>query len=53
LIRTDDMGRTSVPSVFACGDAVTPKQMVQLAAATGVQVGAVVNHELIAQDLVG
>jgi thioredoxin reductase len=53
LIRTDDMGRTSVPSVFACGDAVTPKQMVQLAAATGVQVGAVVNHELIAQGLVG
>ena len=51
LIRTDDAGRTSVLVVYACGDAVTSRQMVQAAAATGALTAAMLNHDLVADGL--
>ncbi|MEM1125451.1 MAG: NAD(P)/FAD-dependent oxidoreductase [Bacteroidota bacterium] len=52
LIQTDEGGRTSVPGVSACGDAVTPMQMVQVAAAGGALAAAFLNHDLVAEGLV-
>lgn len=52
LIQIDEWGRTSVPVVYACGDAVTPRQMVPVAAASGASTAAMLNHDLIAHGLI-
>lgn len=41
--------QTSIPGIYAAGDLVTPKQSAVLAAASGVQAAAVLNHELTAE----
>lgn len=46
-VATDELGRTSAPNVWACGDMTTPMQAVQMAASAGFAVAARVNHELI------
>ena len=52
FIRADDLGRTSVPGVFAAGDLVTPFQQVIRAAATGATAAAGINHSLAGEDFV-
>ncbi|PJJ59799.1 NAD(P)/FAD-dependent oxidoreductase [Hymenobacter chitinivorans] len=47
LLQVDEMQRTSVPGIFAAGDATTPMRSVAVAVAAGTKVGAFVNHELI------
>lgn len=48
LAQTDASGRTSVPTVWACGDMTTPMQAVQMVASAGFAAAAMLNHELIA-----
>ena len=50
FIKADELGRTSVPGVFAAGDLVTPFQQVIRAAATGATAAAGINHSLAAED---
>jgi thioredoxin reductase len=50
-IATDEWSQTSAPNVFAAGDAVTPMQLVQAAAASGASAAAFLNHDLVAQGL--
>ncbi|MER5252528.1 NAD(P)/FAD-dependent oxidoreductase [Streptomyces sp. NPDC002855] len=47
----DAGGRTSVPGVWAVGNAVGPKVQVVNAAAAGYQAGLVINHELTLGDI--
>jgi thioredoxin reductase len=50
FIKVDELGRTSVPGVFAAGDLVTPFQQVIRAAATGATAAAGINHSLAGED---
>lgn len=47
LIRADGRGRTSVPGVFAAGDAASPMANATLAAAAGVLAAGSAHHSLI------
>lgn len=51
LIQVDAMGKTSVPGVYAAGDVATRMQQVAMAVATGAAAGAMINHELVHDDL--
>ncbi len=46
-VVADEMGRTSVPGVYAAGDMVNPMHAVIVAAASGTKAAAMMNHELI------
>ena len=46
-VVVDETGQTSVPGVYAAGDMVSPVHAVVLAAASGMQAGAMLNHGLI------
>ncbi|HEX8384731.1 MAG TPA: NAD(P)/FAD-dependent oxidoreductase [Rubricoccaceae bacterium] len=48
LVRTTEPGQTSVPVVWACGDMVSPRQAVAMAAGSGMGVAAMLNHDLVA-----
>ncbi|UOQ70049.1 NAD(P)/FAD-dependent oxidoreductase [Hymenobacter cellulosilyticus] len=50
LLRVDEMQRTSVPGIFAAGDATTPMRAVAAAVAAGTKAGAMLNHELIGEQ---
>ncbi len=49
-IRVNDLQQTSVPGVYAAGDATTGFRSVASATATGNKAGALVNHELIHEE---
>jgi thioredoxin reductase len=50
-IEIDERGRTSVPGVYAAGDAVTKLHQLVLAAASGVTAAIGINGELLGQDV--
>jgi thioredoxin reductase len=50
LLRVESDLRTSVPGVYAAGDATTPSQQVAVAAATGVQAAMAINRDLATAD---
>lgn len=50
LIKVDNLQKTSVANVFACGDNSNPMRSVAMAVATGSATGAIVNHELIGEE---
>jgi thioredoxin reductase len=45
-VRLDERRQTSIPGIFAGGDLITSAQSAVLAAASGVQAAAMINHEL-------
>lgn len=45
-VRIDERRQTSIPGIFAGGDLITSAQSAVLAAASGVQAAAIINHEL-------
>lgn len=47
FIHVDQFGQTSVPGVFAAGDACTPRPNIAGAVASGYMIGAVVHHSLL------
>lgn len=47
LVVADEMGRTSVPGVYAAGDMTSPMPAVIIAAASGTKAAAMLNHELV------
>jgi thioredoxin reductase len=49
-VQVDDFQRTSLPGVFAAGDATTPFRAVSAAVAAGSKAGALINMELIAEN---
>ncbi len=51
LIEVTEFGETTVPGVFAAGDAMTLFRQVAIAVASGTKAGAWMNKELIADDL--
>ena len=46
-VVADEMGRTSVPGVYAAGDMVSPMAAVIVAAASGTKAAAMLNHEFV------
>lgn len=50
MIRTDDLKQTTVPGVFAAGDAARVMSNVTLAAADGVMAGIALHRSLIEED---
>ncbi|WCT14174.1 NAD(P)/FAD-dependent oxidoreductase [Mucilaginibacter jinjuensis] len=50
LIKVNEFGRTTIPGVYAAGDAVTPMRSVTSAVSTGMFSAAVINKELIDAD---
>jgi thioredoxin reductase len=48
-IAVDGHRQTSIPGIYAAGDLVTPMQSAILAAASGAQAAAMINHELTAE----
>jgi thioredoxin reductase len=46
-LEADDWQKTSVPGVYAAGDATTPMRSVANAVAAGTRAGSFVNHELL------
>jgi hypothetical protein len=51
LIQTDDMKATSVPGVFACGDAARAMASLPLAIGDGAPAGAAVHRSLVVDGL--
>jgi thioredoxin reductase len=51
LVRTDAAGRTSVPGVWAAGNAVNPRAQVITAAGEGSAVAIAINNDLVADDV--
>jgi thioredoxin reductase len=51
LIRVGDDHQTSVPGVYAAGDAVTPVQQIVVAAALGAQAAIAMNRDLVRADV--
>lgn len=51
LIQATEFGETTVPGVFAAGDAITMFRQVAIAVASGSKAGAWINRELITEDL--
>ena len=49
-VQVDDFQRTSVPGVFAAGDATTPFRAVSAAVAAGGKAGVLINMELIEEN---
>ncbi|HOY20401.1 MAG TPA: NAD(P)/FAD-dependent oxidoreductase [Haliscomenobacter sp.] len=49
-IQVNDFKKTSVPGVFAAGDNTSPMRAVAAAVAAGTVAGAMINHELIAEE---
>ena len=47
IVRIDELSETSVPGVFAAGDAVVPMPNATLAAASGVRAGAATHRSLV------
>jgi thioredoxin reductase len=45
-VRVDERRQTSIPGIYAGGDLITPVQGAVLAAASGMQAAAMLNHEL-------
>lgn len=50
LIQVDELRRTSVPGVYAAGDATNPMRSVAAAVASGTMAAGGLNHELVAED---
>ena len=50
-VPADLMGRTTVPRVWVAGNVTDPMAQVVMAAAAGTRVGAVVNAELVSEDV--
>jgi len=50
-LQVDDFQKTSVPGIYAAGDATTMMRAVSAAVAGGGKAGAMLNHELIAEDV--
>jgi thioredoxin reductase len=53
LVRVDADGRTSVPGVWAAGNAANPRAQVITAAGEGSAVAIAINTELVADDVAG
>lgn len=51
-IQVDNMQKTSIPGLFACGDNVTPMRSVASAVAMGNMAGAMANKELCEEAFV-
>ncbi|MBC8161518.1 MAG: NAD(P)/FAD-dependent oxidoreductase [Roseiflexaceae bacterium] len=51
IIRVDAMGQTTVPGVYAAGDAATIMQQAIVAASTGLIAASMLNRELLQQDV--
>jgi thioredoxin reductase len=51
LVRVDGAGRTSVPGVWAAGNAANPRAQVVTAAGEGSAVAIAINTELVADDV--
>jgi thioredoxin reductase len=51
LVRVDDEGRTSVPGVWAAGNATNPRAQVITAAGEGSAAAIAINTELVSQDV--
>jgi thioredoxin reductase len=51
LLRTDADGRTSVPGVWAAGNAANPRAQVITAAGEGSAVAIAINTELLKEDI--
>ena len=51
LVRADAEGRTSVPGVWAAGNAANPRAQVITAAGEGSAVAIAINTELVADDV--
>ena len=51
LIRVDSNRQTSVPGVYAAGDAAMPMQQIVIAAATGAEAAIIMNRDLVRADL--
>ncbi|MBO3269540.1 MULTISPECIES: NAD(P)/FAD-dependent oxidoreductase [Hymenobacter] len=49
-LRTNEMGATTVPGVFAAGDLTTPMRQISVASAQGGMTGGALDRELIAAD---
>jgi len=50
VIQVDASGQTSVPGVFAAGDATTPMQQALVAASAGLVAAAMLNRQLLQED---
>jgi thioredoxin reductase len=50
LIRVDNLQKTTIAGVFACGDNSNPMRSVAMSVASGSATGAFVNHELIGEE---
>lgn len=53
LVKVDGMQATSVPGVFACGDAANPMASIALAVGTGAMAGAAVHRSMIFPEALG
>jgi thioredoxin reductase len=51
LLRVDAEGRTSVPHVWAAGNAANPRAQVITAAGEGSAVAIAINTELVSRDI--
>lgn len=51
LIQVDCIQQTTVPGVFAVGDVTTPMQQIAIAVSTGSTAGAMINHQLVQEDV--
>ena len=47
MTRPGDHHQTSVPGVYAAGDATTPAQQIVIAAASGAQAAMMINRDLV------
>ena len=47
FVEVDELGRTSVPRVYAAGDACSPVHQVIVAAASGTRAALAANHDAI------
>ncbi|SDD82979.1 NAD(P)/FAD-dependent oxidoreductase [Niabella drilacis] len=52
-IQVDPLQKTTVPGIYACGDAASPMRSVASAVAGGNLAGAMANHELSQEDFTG
>jgi len=50
MIRVEATGQTTVPGVYAAGDATTPMQQAIVAASAGLVAASMLNRELLQQD---
>lgn len=51
FVPVDEFGATAVPGVWAAGNVVNPRANVPVAMGAGASVGAMVNHDLVAEDV--